>query len=401
MKIADLRNNAGLWDRVFEYGYLLLAGLVTLMAFVDTTMMTMEQVGWMYSLIPWVRLLLLLFVGAKLAREPSWQAAPLLLALLLCGALLRSWQRVERPYILELALLIAGAHGIDFKKIAAVWFGVCAAGLLLSMTLALTGVIENLVYLRQGRTRMSFGIIYPTDFSAHVFFLAAAWAWIRERRITFWEIALIAALGVFCLVFCEARNTVLCLFLLTAGLLYLKLRERGGRPYAMVRPVQWMLVLSGPILAALMILLSALYRPEVGWMSWLDQFMSLRPSLGHQAFVRYSVSLFGQPVALNGLGGTANPTGEYIFLDSSYINILYSYGAVTLLFLLGAMLLSGLREKRLGAWEHLGILAVVVVHCALEHHMIEIAYNLFLLLPLAASGPRQDGGRHTAAMNRI
>lgn len=381
------------WDRLFEYGYLLLAGLVTGMAFTDTTMLTYEQVGWMYTLVPWVRLALLLFIGAKLARERSWRIGEIVLAALFCGALLRSWQRVGRAYIAELALLFVGAHGIDFKKIARVWLAISAAALAGTMVLALTGVIENLVYYRGVHRRMAFGILYPTDFAAHVFFLAAGWAWLRERRIALWEIAAIAGLGVFCLVFCDARNSVICLFLLAAGLLYLKLRRREARKrggaYEPLRPIQWLLTASAPVLAAGMILLSRFYDGESGFMSALDRGLSGRLALGHQAFLLYPVRLFGQEVPMVGLGGTTEPVAEYFFLDSSYMNILFCFGLVVLLCVLGTMVLSALREKRAGAWERLGLLAVVALQCMVEHHLLELGYNLFLLLPLAATDEKQ------------
>lgn len=381
------------WDRLFEYGYLLLTGLVTAMAFIDTTMLTYEQVGWMYTLVPWTRLALLLFVGAKLARERSWQIGEIVLAALFCGALLRSWQRVERAYIAELALLFVGAHGIDFRKIARVWLAICTAALACTMVLALTGVVENLVYYRGERMRMAFGILYPTDFAAHVFFLAAGWAWLRGERITVWETIGVAGLGVFCLVFCDARNSVICLFLLAAGLLYLKLRRRAaqkrGGVYEMTRPIQWLLTVSAPVLAAGMLLLSRLYDGENGFMTALDRALSGRLALGHQAFASYPVRLFGQDVPMVGLGGTTEPIEEYFFLDSSYVNILFCFGLIVLLCVLGAMVLSALREKRAGAWERLGLLAVVALQCMVEHHLMELAYNLFLLLPLAASGEKQ------------
>ena len=375
-----------------EGGYLFFVGVVTLMAFVPTTMLTYEQVAWMYGLQPWIRLALILFVGVKLARERTWHPTEIALAVILCGVLLRTWQRVPREYVHvpELVLLIAGAHEVDFKKIAKVWFGVCAAALLITVTLALTGVIENLVYDTERGTRIAFGSIYPTDFSCHVFFLAAAWAWIRERRITFWEIAVIAALGGFCLVFCVARNNAGCLFLLAAGLLYLRLRRResgrSGRDYVPAKPVRAILPFVAPILAAVMILLSAVYSKESGWMKLLNSALSYRLSKGRTAFANYAVNLFGQEVEMNGYGGSTDAAGNHFFLDSSYMNLLFCFGLVTLLCLLGVMVICAVREKRLGAWERLGILAIVALQCMTEHHMIELSYNLFLLLPLAASG---------------
>ncbi len=386
-------------DGLFEYGYLLLVGLAALTAFRYTTTLPEDSAvaAALHLALQIARAALWVLTGLKtLWQLRRWSWKELVPAAILCAALLASWLTVRRTYVIELAVLIVGARGVDFRKIAKVWFGVCAAALLVTCTLALTGVIENLVYESKRGLRISFGCIYPTDFACHVFFLAAGWAWIRERRITLWELAAIAALGVFCLRFCSARNSAGCLFLLAAGLLYLRLRRRGsrrrGRSYRPVKPVRGVLPFAAPILAAVMILLSAVYTKKIGWMARLNTLLSRRLIKGRTAFMDFPVTLFGQDVPMSGRGrSTANTEG--FFLDSSYLNVLFCFGLVTLLCILGIMVLCALREKRLGAWERLGILTVVAVQCLMEHHMIEMVYNLFLLLPLAVSvSPPPDIG---------
>lgn len=377
-------------DAFFEYGYLFFVALLTLMAFRYTTMLTDALLPFTDELVRKIRLAAILFVCAKTAWERSWRLWELLLAALTCGSLCRAWQLTWNAYTVELAVLFLGAHGVRFRKIALVWLCACTAALAATVILALSGVIENLIYYREGRARISFGAVYPTDFSAHVFFIAACWAWLRGRRVSFAEPMVMVGAAAFCYIFCQARNTSLCLILLAAGLIYVKLRrmlaEKRDGGYRMAGAAQWLLVLSAPLLAAAMILLTALYAPGSRWMDILDRALSGRLSLGHEGFARYAILPFGQPVELRGLGATNGLVEDYFYLDSSYVNILLRFGFVPLLAVLLALCMSALREKRAHAWERLGILAVVALHCVIEHHLLEFCYDPFLLLPLALSG---------------
>ena len=67
------------------------------------------------------------------------------------------------------------------------------------------------------------------------------------------------------------------------------------------------------------------------------------------------------------------------------MNLLFCHGFVTLTVLLAGYTVSALREHRNRAWEHLLVLAVVALQCTFEHHFIELAYDPYLLLTLAAS----------------
>ncbi len=408
---ADAPNGTGsAADKVLEYAYLFILAFFTLSAFRNTTMLDSARLSFTYAMPRGTWVLAGLIAGARIARDRPWSLRDVALGVLICCALIRSWQHVERSYIFELAILIVGAHGIDFGKIIRVHFFAVAAALAVTMILALAGVIENLVYYRLWTSRMAFGIIYPTDFAAQVFFLAAAWAWIRGRRITWIEIVVFIGVMVFLHVFCDARNSVMCLGLMTAGLAYLKLRReaaaRRGRTYSMSAVSRWLCVLAAPLLAAVMLVLSLLYN-DGPFMAKLNELISDRFYFGHLAFRDYAVTLFGQDVPMEGLGGTTLPgEGYYFFLDSSYINMLFCFGAVTLVVLLAAYAMSASREKNNRSWERLGILAAAALQCASEHHFIELAYNPFLLLTLAVSLPEREeeplarrgtgGGRHAA-----
>ncbi len=386
---ARLRRQNGV-DVFFEYAYLFCVAVIALMSFRYTTMITEEQMPWSTELLMGFRLGLIFIVGAKTAWDRSWNVPEIVIGLLWISTSCISFQMAWRYYEIELAVLVIGAHGVSFKKIGWTYFAVSAAALITTVILAEAGVIENLVYYRGGAMRQSFGIIYPTDFTAHLFFLAALWAWLRERNITYVEIAVIAGLAVISIVLCDARNNAGCILLLALGLLGMKLARRivskRGKELLLPRWLRIAFIVSAPVMAIVMIVLTSQYEGDIAWMSKVNDLLSNRLALGKIAFNDYPFTAYGMDIPMNGLGGRTEWVEYYFFLDCSYINTLFRFGIVMLLCVLLTLVFSAMRESKARSWERLGILAVIALQCAFEHHLLEYCYHPFLLLPLAVSG---------------
>lgn len=380
---------------LLERAYLLLLALASFEAFWGTTMIPAQPTRAMrLGLLALCALVVALRLLFGEGRSPARLAAA---AAVLALFAWDQWVlRGEQWFLLELALFAVGARGVPFRKIVKTYLAATLPLLLVTMALSLSGAIENLVYLRRGVERYAFGICYPTDFCAHVFFLTACAVWLRAGKQRWIEIAMLPALAAFCMVFCEARNTVLCLCLLTAGLVYCKLRRsfaaKKGREYRMNGAVSALLAAAAPLLAAGMIALTLAYTPDSPWMQKLDAVFATRLSLGREAFDSYPVPMLAQLVYMRGLGSTHEYEGAYFWLDSSYINVLLRLGLPVLLLALGVLVYCALRQRKLGAWERLGLLAVIALQCTVEHHLIELAYHPFLLLALAGDGEEPAAG---------
>ena len=378
---------------VLEAAYLLLFAVISLMAYNYTTMSGLDFPAWLRHAVLGAAALI---AAARVVFDRGRSWAALALGALFALVLYLASENSMQGYLLELGVLLIGAQGLRFEKLVRVYLAVISAALLVTMALALGGVIENLVYERAGRTRMSFGVAYPTDFCAHVFFLCCCWTWLRERRLHAAELALIVLLAAFCLVFCDARTSAACLLLLAGGMAYIKLRRalaaRRGAEYRMSRVCSALLCAAMPLCAALIIALSLAYDGASDFMVRLDLLLSGRLALGRLGFDRYGVTLLGQFVEMTGLGNSLVHTGEYFWLDSSYVNILLRMGVLTLLGVLAVFVAGGVRQRRLGSWERLFILAVIALQCMIEHHLIEIGHHPFLLMALSASAVGTEKG---------
>lgn len=407
--------------KYFETAFYVYLAFIVLKSMLTATMIPVNW--WNTRLENILQLAALVMVMWKAASNDVWTARERVLAVFLCGSLLLSWHSYSYAFIYELAVLILLAHGMEFRKILTVHLAVSLAVTLVTVILALSGRIENLTYYQEShnyRARMAFGFLYPTDFCAHLFFMTLSYVWLRLRRIRWGEIIAIAVLGIFTWVCCDARTTTLLFALLVLRLGIMKLRahrassvksadhdacgsrttqaaqgsaERhsGTAVFSCFREwIDWLVVLSAPVFAAMMILMSRFYSESSGFLRFVNRVLNKRLYYGHIGFERYNVRLWAQNVEMHGAGGAVKRTTEYFFLDSSYVNILLRLGLVVLAAMLMILVITANRERKTGDHLKLFLLFLIIAACVIEHHLIEIQANPFLLLVLAADDGQRD-----------
>ena len=392
---------------VYEVLYLAFLALITFAGFLNTTMFP-YRFSKRTMLVISICLLILICVFFVLRRIP-WKDGKFLCAAAVCLAMALSWKQTGHGFLLELGLLILGAYGISFRHILKTYLGVSLPFLAVTVISALTGRIENLVYYRGDQIRIAFGIHYPTDFAAHIFFLICCWVWLRNRAVSWAEITGILITACFCAQYCGARTTAAVLalmFFLLAGTVFLASEDaRAGREVFSParRPVRLLLFLSVPFSCLASLALSRLYRDDRSLLVRLDHILHNRLHLGRTAFERYPLKAFGQVIKMQGSGGSTEGVEDYFFLDSSYMYILMCLGIVVLLAVMMILIREAAADLLCGEWIWLMILSCICMECFMEHHLITIGYHPFLLL-LAADGGTAAGrnlfpGRKRAEKN--
>lgn len=280
-------------------------------------------------------------------------------------------------------LVIFGAKDISFKKLLKIYSGTIGILLLLTIILALRGYIDNLIYYQDGRRpRIAFGIGYPTDFSAYIFYILLAYFYIRGKRIKYLEIVsgIVAAIAVYW--FCDARLNTICILLLSAIFLYnriiQKICEKNNKLYIMNRLWSHCLTLSTTIASIFMILLTLFYSTDNHAIQLINNLLNNRLFYGNRGIKIYGLSFWGQYIPQQGAGGSTESITHYFFLDVSYVSILLRYGIVILGLVLLIWLIIGIKAQKGRNWELLWAIALVAIQCAVEHHMLEVVYCPFL-----------------------
>lgn len=378
--------------RILEILYLLAFALLLGYAFLETTTFRIEWPDYFYSN---VRAVLTALVLARIILSGTYTRKEAILAGVITLLFLLCWRRREAEVLLDTLLLILGGKDISFKKILKVYLAVSAGLLLFTMRAALTGTIENLIYAQEGRRlRHSFGICYPTDFSAHVFYSLLAYVCIRGEKIKSAEIAGIGAIGILVYYFCDARANTLCILLLAGVLCYHRFRMHLARKKQKVYEMNgvWSVLLasSAVLCALLMTVLTLNYSPESRLSLWMDRVINSRLRCGKKGVDLFGFHLFGQQIPMQGSGGSVKESVRYFFLDCSYISIVLQYGLLVFGIVLAVCCVLGFRARREKQWILLWVLAIASLQCIMEHHLLEISYYPFLWAAFADISRKKD-----------
>ncbi|SER41394.1 hypothetical protein [Lachnobacterium bovis] len=388
----ETKNRHDYW----EIGFLLVYGLILLHDFLDTTMFIDKwppKFGLIfYGLIACYTTLKIFFNRKEITRAEAIKYGGLFLLFTIAGLI------SGYSVLIEIAFLIIGASKINIDKILRVYFWVGTVVIGAAFVASITGLIPNLTYeLLEKGTRRSFGVIYPTDFSAHVLFLVVVGCCIQNRIVTVMDIIMTIFLARFVLVESVAYTNYACLVLFAFVLLFVKTYELSEKYKEMnyesmtykeffdIRkyPLFKLIALIPMALSALIIFMAVKFDPANLKWAGLDQKLSMRLTYSSQGIKKYKIGLFGKFIKEWGFGKSTVYHENYFFLDDSYIRILLMYGAIvlaTVLIMWVVIAKKALEAKRLVL---VGAIMVVALSCFMEHHMLEMAYNPLLLLVFA------------------
>ena len=366
---------------------------------------TMFQISWPTHWDLMLRLLGYGLVFFKILMDDRWDWGEIAFAVLIVAGFYGSWKTEHSLDLIYGLILILGAKNISFDTIAKVYLAVQVPAILVTVYCSLHGYIAYLTYdYGNGRIAHAFGSIYRTDFCAHLFFLACCIIWNSRKKIWYAEGIFVLWLAWFADRYCAARNSTICLLLLGCGALAIqgardirswlqKCRKTGRNKKAASwgRGVLFCACFSTPVFAAASVLVSRFYHADVTWMVKLDSVLSGRLSLGKEGFNRYNVKLFGQYVQQIGAGGQTDSGQTYFFLDVSYVNMLLRLGIVLFAAVVLIYFFSSLKAWKSRDYVCIFILFLAALHCCVEHHMAELSYDMFLLLPFAENGWEKTG----------
>ena len=145
-----------------------------------------------------------------------------------------------------------------------------------------------------------------------------------------------------------------------------------------------------PAMAIVSIIFTAIYSDGNSIWSKLDTTLVARLKYGKMAFTDYGIKLFGQQIEMVGNGGSLELKGEYFFLDCSYVNILMTWGIVLLVIVLFLGCYACYKNRKDLYFQY--AIALIAVNCVIAHHLMDIAYDPFVLAVFATTVMRNYKG---------
>lgn len=296
-----------------------------------------------------------------------------------------AWLENNCINILFFALLVIGAKDISFKRIIKTHLYTLTFLLLVTVGASLVGWIENVTYvLDNGQVRYAFGMTYPTNFAAYIFYIVLYYWYSRGEKLKYVEMGVVGLLGLFVLIFCNARCSFVCFIFTVLAMCCYKLNLKN---FALSVVLSFSTIIS----AAFWVFITLIYDSGNVYLEKINRLLSNRLKQGKKGIDIYGFRLWGRAISMNG-NGEGEVASKYFFLDSSYMQFAIIYGLVIFGLILLAFWMIGCHARQSGEWILLWILALISVHSMLEQHMLEISNSSFILALFAEWGTKSQYG---------
>jgi polysaccharide polymerase len=274
-------------------------------------------------------------------------------------------------------LLIVFLYKADLESILKIYTWTSLSFIVLIILLSLVNVIPNLQFVQTRPVgvvvRNSFGFIYPTDFASHCFYLFTALSYLLRKKFIFLRTLSGIALAAFIIVYCDARLNAGSILAATGIFLYFYYRNK----------TEWrlfsLLPFSAGIASSVMIYLSSKFTWSHPMYVALNNFFSMRLHLGHEALKKYAVQWFGtRGISFVGYGGRTESVLSYDYVDSSYVQMLFTYGMIPVLLLVVLYIVRSWSLYRKKNYLLLTALSLIAVNCMFEAFWVRPSYNIFM-----------------------
>lgn len=295
--------------------------------------------------------------------------------------------------LLATCVLVFGAKGQNYRNVLRYYFSISAFFCISVIFLCKLGIIRDNVAEPLTRInfltgadsiRHSFGYVWPTNLSTHVFFILLS-LWIYKKgHLNIWHFIFYIIISYLLLIYTDSRLGAGCILLLPLFSLFIYARDKMDFRFS-----KWNLfyVIWIPCISIVMIYVTQNYDASNSLWVLLNTLFSGRLRIGHEAMTDYGTKLFGQ---LYVQYGGQNAGDYYNFIDSSYIQLVVIYGIVyTALFIIAFIVVAYKAYKRK---DMVLLLAIFVagISGAIAQHFLQIYMNP-LLLALTTKHDRVTG----------
>lgn len=357
-----------------KFENLLVSIVVSVVVFFNTISTTMLDRTFFQVKVNFLFLVVLL-LGLRFLYKMrvSYKYLILSILLLLSGGLV--YFQTNRLNFLVYSMLLVLLVNVDMKVVLrnyVVVAGILVVGVFL---LSLIGMIPNLQYNRAGVIRNSFGFIYPTDFASHCFYLFLAVSYLLKDKFIWTRSLFGVLLSAFIIKYSDARLNALSILLATVIFIYFyysngkKLKIFALLPYSAV------------IFASVVTYFSYKFSWSNPFLVSINKLITGRLALGRNAFDTFGVHLFGtRNVQFIGSGGKTESVIGYNYVDSSYVQMLFTYGIVPVVLLLIIYVVASRKQYKDGQYLLVAILSLIAFNCMIEAFWFVPTYNIFMFL---------------------
>ena len=357
-----------------KFENLLVSIVVSVVVFFNTISTTMLDRTFFQVKLNFLFLVILL-LGLRFLHKMRVSYKYLIFSILLLLSGILVYFQTNRLNFLVYSILLVLLVNVDMKVVLrnyVIVAGILVVGVFL---LSLVGMVPNLQYNRAGVIRNSFGFIYPTDFASHCFYLFIAISYLLKDKLIWSRTLFGFLLSAFIIKYCDARLNALSILLATVIFIYFyyskgkKLKIFALLPYSAI------------VFASVVTYLSYKFSWSDPFLVSINKLITGRLALGRKAFDTFEVHLFGtRNVQFIGSGGKTESVIGYNYVDSSYVQMLFTYGIVPVVLLIIIYVVASKQQYKDGQYLLVAILSLIAFNCMIEAFWFVPTYNIFMFL---------------------
>ncbi|KRN94729.1 hypothetical protein [Pediococcus stilesii] len=287
--------------------------------------------------------------------------------------LLISMIKSESKQLIVVAIFMLMSKNVKSRPLLKIYLIVSLLVLLFSYFSTKMGWIMDLTYTRNMIERHSYGIVYPTDFASHIFYVCCAYVFLRFKKFNLFDVIFLLVTALLVYRQTDARlNFGMILLLIVVGLLGKK------EKLDFLNTVAWLV----PIFSFLFTYLaSRFYNPTSFIFDLLNKLFSGRLGIVQEILNESGVKFWGQKIIEHGWGGSGfylnTNIYEYSYIDSAFMRLLIIYGLMACLLFLLIIIFFLYKSKNS---RTILIVILILLSGIVEQHFIDIAYNPFFIL---------------------
>ncbi|WP_137648354.1 hypothetical protein, partial [Bifidobacterium moukalabense] len=291
--------------------------------------------------------------------------------------------------LLAFSMLLFCGRRIAFSEIAKITVMLQTIITILIVTFSGLGLIDNVSNIRaDGTARVSLGFAYVTFLSYIFLNIVLLWVWLRNKNMRFSEYLLLGICNTAVFYYTDARNGCCLIYLvLIVSFIINRYSDRLVHKKVIDFLIQYDYIICATFFLSISLLF--IFFSDASAMKEIDKIFSSRLT-----YTSYALQHFGLPF----LGGTKEVlVNKGLYIDSSYMRIIYDHGLIVLLLLL--FFLTILQKKLLAnnEWLLLFLLGIIAVHSMFDAQLMSFQHNTFLFL-LTSVIPWRNG-KHYRLIN--
>ena len=312
----------------------------------------------------------------KIVVETRYSSGQVIRYIICAMEILAVYHFTGNKTLIFLFLIVIAMSDLKFSSILKTYMwtnGICMFAIILSRTFELIPTRNDFT---ETRSRYALGFDFVTTGANYWMYLVLAYICYRKKKLTLAEAIILEVITYVFFLFTDTKNAFAITTIAIVMAMVLKIWNGKFGRYIFSFFIKYITLIG----AALISLLTFYYDKNTFVSETINELLTNRVSLTYDAVQKYGIKLFGQ--AIEWIGGGIFYEKEYVeynYVDSSYMQILLSYGIVLLIVILVGYFLLGRIIVKEKAW-YLGlVIALSAVHSTFDPQLLWVQYNVYLL----------------------